>query len=124
MKPWRFLMISCFFMGCLLIISKWEAHAEATSQSVRISVIYQGEYESAWAAGSFEAFSAGKKIPIYFEWQTFKVFSGNKEIKKDRGYLDTYLRERLTKGKRIDLVGKWHQKSFAADKIYLPSENR
>lgn len=100
--------------------SELQAENKSPSQRVRISVIYHGEYESAWAAGGFEAFYSGKQLSIGFEWQTLKVYSGNKEIKGDRTYLDTYLRERLTKGKRIDLGGKWHQKNFEADKIYLP----
>jgi hypothetical protein len=124
MNYWKFLMVSCFLVGSLLTIFKWEGYAETTSRPVRISVTYQGNYESAWAAGSFDAFSSGKMISISFEWQTFKVYSGNKEIKKDRAYLDTYLRERLTKGQRINLSGKWHQKYFEADKIYLPAETR
>ena len=98
-----------------------EAESKYPSQPVRISAIYQGEYESAWAAGSFEAFCSGKQIPIVFEWQTLKVYSENKEIKSDRTYLDTFLRERLAKGKKIDLVGNWYKNTntFKAGNIYL-----
>ena len=42
-------------------------------------------------------------------------------IKGDRALVNSYLRERLTKGKKIDLVGYWYKdnNTFKADNIYL-----
>jgi hypothetical protein len=101
---------------------------QVDSKIQRISIIFEGEYESAWAAGGFEASFSGKKIYVGFEWPKLKVYSGNKEIKRDKFYLDEYLRKRLIKGKKIEIAGKFEQVKndliFAAYKIYLPADSK
>jgi hypothetical protein len=132
MKLKRLLLISCFSIGFLLmaIIFQNEAQAERkyTSQRLKISVVVLGGYDSGPGSGGFEAFHAGKQISIDFNWTPLKVYSGKKEIKSD---IDIFLRGNLTKGKRIEVVGRWTNvitttgcKIFEVDGIYFLPEPR
>jgi hypothetical protein len=132
MNSGRFLLISCFSLGFLLmaIIFQNEAQAERkyTSQHLKISVVVLGEYDSGPGSGGFEAFHAGKQISIDFNWTPLKVYSGKKKIKSN---IDTFLRGNLTKGKRIEVMGRWTNvitttgcKVFEVDKINFVPEPR
>lgn len=138
MKPWKFLLILCFSFWFLLmgimLGSKTQAEQKYISKPVRISVVTLGEYDAGVSNGSFEAIFEEKKIPIDFAWKTLKVYSGNREINKNRhpiNQMDTYLRERIIKGKKIDLAGQWRSGvtikgnkivTFEANKIFFPPE--
>ena len=127
MKPWRFLTIFWFFMGCILsglLVSEARGERKYTSPRMRISVIVEGQYEAGTGAGGFTASYSGKRIGIDFSWTPLKVYSGKKEIKSN---ISPCLRERLKKGKRIEVVGRWTNvittdgcKLFEADIIYFP----
>lgn len=125
MKSWRFLVIFMVFFGCLLL--GLLIQGEAQSQRARISVTFLGQYRSTSDGGRFEVVSSGQKICVTFNHRTLSIFSANKLIKGYRAYADTYLRERLVKGKKIDLEGNWYNwdkktNIFRADDIYLHLE--